>query len=348
MLYNAARAQEALTAYPHANARLEPIVMGNINETYTVHAPAARYILQRLNPIFQVAVHDDIEAITQHLSRQGMLTPRLVPTRAGTLWTTDSAGGVWRMMTFIDGVVHTDIAAPSLCHAAGRLLGRFHRCLGDLTYTFQAARLGVHDTPRHLAGLAQAVHDHPEHVAHASVQPLAARITAALAALPGIHALAPRIVHGDPKIQNIIFAPSGEARALIDLDTLAHMSLPLELGDALRSWCNPGGENRAESVFDLERFAAALEGYAEHTAAWLTEDEIAALPAAVETIALELAARFARDALEERYFGWDARRFSAAWEHHLERARGQLSLALSYGAQRPQAQALVRQIFKRG
>ena len=36
------------------------------------------------------------------------------------------------------------------------------------------------------------------------------------------------------------------ALCLIDLDTLAHMPVALELGDALRSWCNPATEDAGE------------------------------------------------------------------------------------------------------
>ena len=51
------------------------------------------------------------------------------------------------------------------------------------------------------------------------------------------------------------------------------------------------------------------------------------LPAATLTITLELAARFAADALREDYFGWDAARFGSASEHNEVRAAGQLRLA---------------------
>ena len=46
----------------------------------------------------------------------------------------------------------------------------------------------------------------------------------------------------------------------------------------------------------------------------------------VEWVSLELAARFAADALAESYFGWNAARFPGRGEHNLVRARGQWSL----------------------
>ena len=61
-------------------------------------------------------------------------------------------------------------------------------------------------------------------------------------------------------------------------------------------------------------------------AARSTTDERRALLLGVEWVSLELAARFAADALRESYFGWDAARFPGRGEHNLVRARGQWSL----------------------
>ena len=338
-----ARAQEAARGYDLTAPELTPITLGHINETYSVQSGKERYVLQRLNPIFEAVVHKDIDAITRHLAHKQILTPLLVPTREKQLWSVDAQGGVWRLLTFIDGVVYTSPKSPAFCGEGGRLLGRFHAALADLQYTFAAKRLGVHDTPRHLRGLKDAVQKFTAHPAHAEVQTLANKIFAATQQLPDLHATPPRIVHGDPKISNIIFAPDGEARAFVDLDTLADMPIGLELGDALRSWCNPGGE--VHGSFELQFFEAVLRGYAEGAAGFLSRAEISVLSAALPTIALELAARFARDALEESYFGWDRAQYGAAWEHNLVRAKSQVGLAESYSLQARDASAAVQRIF---
>ena len=337
------RAQEAVRAFSLDAPHLVPITLGHINETYAVHSAKARYILQRLNPIFDAAVHKDIDAITRHLEHKNMLTPRLVPTRDNTLWTVDPLGGVWRLLTYIEGVVYTHPKSPAFGSEGGHLLGRFHAALADLRYTFAAKRLGVHDTPRHLRGLKEAVEKFTQHPAHPTSHALAQTIFAMTQTLPNLHATPARIVHGDPKISNIIFSPNGEARAFVDLDTLADIPLGLELGDALRSWCNPGGE--VQGSFELPFFEAVLRGYAEGAEGFLRRDEIALLPAALPTIALELAARFAKDALEESYFGWDPTQYAAAWEHNLVRAKSQVQLAQSYTAQAAEATAVVRRLF---
>ena len=94
---------------------------------------------------------------------------------------------------------------------------------------------------------------------------------------------------------------------LIDLDTLARMPVALELGDALRSWCNPATEDAADARFVRPFFAAAVDGYAAAAPGFLAHDEWGAIPRGTLTITVELAARFCADALRERYFRWDPR-----------------------------------------
>jgi hypothetical protein len=119
--------------------------------------------------------------------------------------------------------------------------------------------------------------------------------------------------------------------------------LPLELGDAMRSWCNPAGEDGHTGQFAAELFAAALSGYAEAAAGWITAAEIRAIAPATQTIILELAARFCADALNESYFGWDATKFPTRGQHNEQRAAGQLTLARSFATQRD---ALTRQVLR--
>jgi hypothetical protein len=65
----------------------------------------------------------------------------------------------------------------------------------------------------------------------------------------------------------------------------------------------------------------------------------------VQTIALELAARFCVDAFEDRYFGWDPQRFPSRREHNRVRAAGQLELAQAVASQRIAAEAIVAAAF---
>lgn len=341
----AARAHEVLSAFDMAQAQLTAITMGHINATYAVEHPRGAFVLQRINPIFAPEVNLDIAAIVAHLQRQGVTAPTLQPTTSGALWHTDGTGGVWRLMTRIEGHAVERCTRPEQCRTVGRFLGRFHRALAGVRHSFCAPRLGVHDTPRHMARLEAALGQHSGHLAFHHIEPCARAILQAGRALPPLPALPERIVHGDPKISNFIFDGQEQAIALIDLDTLATMPLALELGDALRSWCSPGGEHPDTAGFELSHFTAAIEGYADGADGLLQAGEVESLGGALGTIATELAARFATDALEERYFGWDDSRYSAAWEHNLERAKSQWILAQSFARQRRQAEQVIGRVF---
>ncbi len=309
---------------------LRPFGTGLINDTFAVDDGDARFVLQRLHTVFAPEIHHNIEAVTRRLADCGVPTPRLIPTRLGTSWAEDRQGRAWRMLTRMPGVTFEAVESPGQAHSAARLLARFHGALEGLDHDFVGLRKNVHDTAAHLSALESAVADHPDHRLAADVAALADAILEGARRLPVIEGVPDRIVHGDPKFNNVLFespSPPGSERAMcmIDLDTVAPMALHLELGDAWRSWCNRAGENRQDAVFDHTIFEASLSGYASGQPR-LTSEEVEALVYGVEWITLELAARFAADALVERYFGWDRTRFPGAGEHNLLRARGQWSL----------------------
>jgi Ser/Thr protein kinase RdoA (MazF antagonist) len=306
---------------------VRPLGTGLINRTYLACTPEGTpRVLQQLNPMFRPEVNEDIEAVTAHLEARGLLTPRLLRTRAGRLCL-PAEGGSWRVMTFIPGRVLDAVEVAAEAAGAGYLLARFHRALDDLDYRFRHRRPPVHEPARHLAALAEALATHSAHRLHAPARILADEIFAAARALPPLPETPLRVVHGDPKISNLVFAKDGpEALCLLDLDTLGPMRLPFELGDALRSWCSVSSEDEPAGQFCALRFAAAVEGYAEAAAGWWTADERRAILPATATIQVELAARFCADSLNESYFGWNADRFPGRGEHNMARARGQLAL----------------------
>ena len=316
---------EALAHFLDAkSAVIRALGTGLINRTYLVETGSGRFVLQWVNPIFDPAIHLNIEAVTKRLVARGVPTPELVRTRAGELWAT-VGGSVWRLMTFVEGVTFDMLSSAAQARAAGELLGRFHRALEDLEHPFVALR-NIHDTARHLDALRDAIAAHTDRRLHAEVASLGVRIASSAATLPALPPLAPRVCHGDLKISNVLFDAQERAICLIDLDTVGPMHLGHELGDAWRSWCNPALEDDPAPRFDLDLFGASLDGYRDGLARALDSDERAALLHGVEWIALELAARFAADALRDRYFGWDANRYGSRPDHNLARARSQLAL----------------------
>ncbi len=329
---------EVAAAWGWTSAQLAPLAGGLINTTYAVRdgdVPVG--VLQRVHPIFAGEVNLDLEAVTAHLAAKGMVTPRLVRTRAGEPWIVVGER-VWRALTWVDGVTVHAVPDPSWAEAGGELLGRFHRAVADLQYDYRFARAGVHDTAAHLARLG-------EHVARggdAEWIELGREIAGEATAVPALPVTATRHCHGDLKISNLLFAEAPlRGVCLVDLDTLGRGTMAFELGDAMRSWCNPRGEDAGGVRFDLAIFTAAIRGFRSVADALLTEDERTSIVIGAETVSLELAARFCVDVFRDEYFGWDAARFPSRRAHNLVRARGQLALSRAIRAARADAMAVV-------
>ena len=315
--------------------QLEPLAGGLINATYVVRAAQPIAVLQRLHPIFGATVNLDLEAVTEHLALRGLETPRLIRTLDGRPWV-EHAGAVWRALTWIDGETVHRVPDPAWAEAGGALVGRFHRAVADLSHAYQFTRAGVHDTAAHLAKLRARVDGNGD----AEAEQLGQEILAV--PLPALPEQPRRHVHGDLKISNLLFRRDPlRAVALVDLDTLALGSMAFELGDALRSWCNPHGEDAGRVHFELPIFAAAIAGFRAEADALVTRDERIAIVTGLETVCIELAARFAVDVFEDRYFGWDPARFATRRAHNLIRARGQLALGRQIAAVREDALEIV-------
>ena len=317
---------------------IAPLAGGLINATYAVRrgdAPIA--VVQRLHPIFDGAVNLDIDAITSHLAARGLVTPRLIRTRDGRAW--HDHGGVWRALSWVDGETVHAVPGPAWAEAGGALVGAFHRAIADLSHDYVFSRVGVHDTAAHLARLADGIAGGGDPVAVA----IGREILDAARELPDMPAVPRRHCHGDLKISNLLFAATPlRGVCLVDLDTVGRSTMAFELGDAMRSWCNPHGEDAGRVEFDLTIFAAAIRGFRDVADPVVTTDEKRAIVIGLETVCLELSARFAVDLFRDEYWGWDPARFPSRRAHNLVRAQGQLALGRAVRAARAEALDLVQ------
>lgn len=322
-----------------------------INRTYLVRGDLGQgpqaMVLQRLHPVFAAHVHVDIEAVTRHLQLRQIETPLLLRNRAGALWLeVAGAGGshVWRASSYVEGVTLHRSSDPRQLGSAAELLGRFHGGLLELQHEFVHVR-PLHDTRQHLAKLEAALASERGR-ADAEARALGEQVMEHASSLClDFSAFPRRVLHGDPKLSNVLFQRDEPARArcMIDLDTLGRGYLAYELGDALRSWGNRAGEDQIEADFDPEVLRAVLSGYARACPASIPDEEICSAVTGLETVSLELASRFAADAILDSYFGWDATRYPTRRAHNLVRARGQLSLARAVQKQMAALQSIARQ-----
>jgi Ser/Thr protein kinase RdoA (MazF antagonist) len=137
--------------------------------------------------------------------------------------------------------------------------------------------------------------------------------------------------HGDPKVNNIMIDDvTAKGTAMIDLDTVSPGLIHLDFGDALRSICNPAGEeatNLAKVVFDEGLAEAFCKGYMREAGAFLTDADRAYLYDSIRLLPFELGLRFFQDYLNGNvYFK------TREPEQNLNRARVQFRLCESVEA----------------
>jgi len=330
---------EVLAAWGWQAADCSPLTGGLINATYAVRSGGQLIaVIQRVHPIFRGEVNLDIDAVTTHLAARGLTTPRLVRTRDQRAWV-EHDGQVWRVLSWVDGTTVHAVPDAAWAEAGGALVGEFHRAVADLSHDYAFARAGAHDTAAHLARLA----DHVAAGGDLGAVALGREILDTARGLPLMPDVPLRHCHGDLKISNLLFQTFPlRGVCLVDFDTLGLSTMAFELGDALRSWCNPFQEDAGCAAFDLAIFAAAMRGFRRVADRLLTDDEKTAIVVGLETVCVELASRFAVDLFRDEYFGWDPVRFPSRRAHNLVRARGQLALALAVRSVRVDALDIVR------
>jgi Ser/Thr protein kinase RdoA (MazF antagonist) len=152
-----------------------------------------------------------------------------------------------------------------------------------------------------------------------------------------------RAIHGDPKVNNILMdSVTGQAVSIVDLDTVKPGLVHYDIGDCLRSGCNPLGEETEEWEtvrFETDLCRSILQGYIPMARKFLTGNDFDYIYDAIRLIAFELGLRFFTDHLEgDVYF--KVRRP----DHNLARALVQFRLTESIESREPAIRGIIREI----
>ncbi|MDD7384853.1 MAG: aminoglycoside phosphotransferase family protein [Actinomycetaceae bacterium] len=334
---------------------VEPYGDGHINETFLVRTTQRRYILQRMNEeVFPdpAALMHNIQYVTEYLRAQGQETLQIVATVNGEPYLRSSMGN-FRMYVFIENTVSYNLVDnPQMFENAARAFGRFQNLLSG----FDARKLvevipHFHDTPARLSALERAVENDVSGRARGVGAEIEFFESRKLDYTKVVDALARgdvplRVTHNDTKLNNILMdARTGEARAIIDLDTIMPGSLLYDFGDAVRFGASTALEDERdlEKVhFSLDYFRAYTVGFVGEVANSLTPTEAELLPFSALLMAEECGMRFLTDYLDgDEYFA------TAYDDHNLVRAHTQMRLVEDMEAQMTEMKVLTRQIVNR-
>lgn len=361
---------------PHAVQQVQSYGSGNVNDTYlvTVKAPtdsqgkgaSNRFVLQRVNThVFRqpALILLNMQAFLSHMAGQmneekmQLATrwemPRILPTAEGQNYYVDEDGAFWRAISLVEGAkTYAKIRDAAHAREAGIALGRFHRLLSTLSPTALHDTLpGFHITPHYVANYDQVLQSDSARLRQQGTE--AEQVTWGLhfvaerrtwaSMLEDAYArgeLVLRAIHGDPKVDNILIDDqTGKAVSIIDLDTVKPGLVHYDIGDCLRSCCNPAGEETTELhtvTFDIQLCRVILEGYLQEAAHFFTPADYIYLYDAIRLITFELGLRFFTD-----YLAGDLYFKVQHPTHNLQRALVQFYLVQSIEAQATEIKALI-------
>ena len=310
---------------------LVPFGNGNINDTFLAvfrnTFTETQVILQRVNrTVFThpEAIMSNMHNVTLHChekleadartNRDDRVwqMPRIIKTKDGDDFVTDEKGEVWRVITRILSAHAFDTAqSPEHALECGAALGHFHYLVSDMDPSTIVNPLpGFHVTSGYLAQYDATLADaSAREILQASMEArrLAKYIeerrefAVSLERAEARGELKKRMFHGDPKVNNIMIDDfTGKGTAMIDLDTVSSGLMHVDVGDAVRSICNPAGEeelNLGKVSFDENLFLAFMKGYMKEAGAFLTDADRAYLYDAIRLLPFELGLRFFQDYL---------------------------------------------------
>lgn len=338
---------------------LQPIGAGNVNDTYRVILRTTfseeQYILQRINrAVFQnpAAVMSNMKAVTDHAHRRIekeaeesdriWQLPRVIPTKDGGDYIVDEEGEYWRALSLIASTTsYEKVTIPEHALEAGRVLGHFQRIISDFPIDELEDTLpGFHIAPGYLNAYDATLktEDAQRRLGASSEAKRLSQFVESRRDFVGVlesayaaGELQQRPIHGDPKITNVMIDQfTGKGTCIVDLDTVKPGLIHYDFGDAVRSGCNPAGEETgdlSEVFLDLDLFDALVKGYLEEAKGFLTEADRGYLFDSVRLIALELGLRFFADYLAGDVY------FKTTYDgQNLNRARVQFALCESIEA----------------
>jgi len=307
---------------------------GLINDTFLVKTEQKKFILQRINT--QVFLHpglimENLDTLHQHLKAipakaVKLNIPNYIATHNKQAYYLDKEANFWRALEYIeDSTSKEHLSNQSQAEQIGFALGHFHRLFHKADVTlFNDTLPGFHITPDYFKHYLSIEHLETSSTPLEETQQCRQFIKAFTSKINSLEnakqqgLLTERMTHGDPKLNNFLFAKNThKIISLIDLDTVKPGLIHYDIADCIRSCCH----NSSSNTLDLALAKTILNSYLNETVDFFTDYDYAFLYTAIELIPFELGLRFFADYLEgNKYFKVDSA------TQNLDRALAQFQL----------------------
>lgn len=283
---------------------------GIINKTYYIkNEGGEEFIVQKLHSAFQKNLTQDIYVITQYLLKKQWICSELLRTKdANTFCEIDRS--VWRVYRYVRGEsFSTKCIQGDLYRNIGSLLGLLHKDLKAFEYTPKHILNGFHDGNFYI----QKARRISKGRYSEKLQGILEDVLVSMEHNSNILSKNLQFIHGDPKVENVIYTDHYKPFTFIDYDTFMIGSVFIDIGDCLRSLL--GLSSDTDNINRIEEF---LTGYnsVDGDEVLLYDDAVLA----VKYITLELCLRFIIDSVEKTYFSWDSTRYVTQEAHNEARA----------------------------
>lgn len=328
-----------LQHYGLDGALIVPFGSGLINHTWHVTKGGEHFILQKINDkVFTdpSLIDENLSQISEHLAMQhpGYVFTNAIKSRDGhTLLNWDN--GYYRLFRFVPGSHSKEVAAsPAQAYAAAAAFGKFTCGLKDLDAgTLHITLKNFHNLTLRYEQFENALlYGNPERIKSSGAQIKFLQSQKGIAdefenikSNPDFRL---RVTHHDTKISNVLFDDADNVLCVIDLDTVMPGYFISDVGDMMRTYLSPEGEETESPekiVVRDEYYRAIVAGYYSQMKDVLTATEKEYFYYAGKFMIYMQALRFLTDHLNDDVY------YGARYEgHNFVRAQNQIILLKAY------------------
>ncbi|MBS1730681.1 MAG: aminoglycoside phosphotransferase family protein [Bacteroidetes bacterium] len=330
-------------AFSSDHYTIEKTGTGLINYTYLVSSGNRKYILQEINTsVFKSPgiIDDNISAIGNYLHQHFPGYYFTMPIKALNGKTlVESGNQYFRLFEFVkDSKTFSIVNSTDIAYEAAKAFGRFTKLLKG----FNANQL--HQTIPHFHDLILRQEQFETAVDSATTERFerAQKLIEEISAYTWItthfkqmihdRGFRKRVTHHDTKISNVLFDPQNKSICVIDLDTIMPGYFFSDVGDMMRTYLSPAGEEEKDlSLVQIRDtyFEAIAEGYLIEMQEELSKEELDAFYFSGQFMIYMQALRFLTDFLNGDIY------YTAKYPmHNFTRAANQLQLLKCYSAKK--------------